>query len=47
MGVEWASWSLADGEPAPTTNDGTQISSGKKEIAKRELERGLSRVKDP
>lgn len=35
------------GESVPTTIDGSQISSGKNEIAKREVERGLSRVKDP
>lgn len=36
-----------DGGPAPTTIRGSSVSSGKKEIAKREVECGLSRVKDP
>lgn len=38
---------LVDGEPVTTTADGSWISFGKKETARRELERGLSRVKDP
>lgn len=39
---------LVDGESLLTTiRDGSWISFGKKEIAQRELERGLSRVKDP